>query len=109
MGPRAKHINIKYHHFRQAVAKGMVTIEYIDTHMQLADIGTKSLEPKAFEQLRKLLIGCTKTNVSDILTKMHTGPERKRLANLVMFVPKCLADAKREIKALCVRYDLRPE
>ena len=57
MGPRTKHINIKYHHFRQAVAKGMVTIEYIDTHMQLADIGTKPLEPKAFEHIRKLLIG----------------------------------------------------
>jgi len=51
----------------------------------------------------------TKTNVSDILTKVHTGPERERLANLVMFVPKCLAAVKREIKALCSRYDLRPE
>jgi len=40
---------------------------------------------------------------------MHTGPERERLANLVMFVLKYLADAKREIKALYARYDLRPE
>ena len=57
MRPRTKHINLKYHHFRNAVDKGMVKIEYIDTHVQLADIGTKPLEPKPFEQLRKLLIG----------------------------------------------------
>ena len=57
MRPRTKHINLKYHHFRNAVDRGMVKIEYVDTHVQLADIGTKPLEPKPFEQLRKLLIG----------------------------------------------------
>lgn len=57
MGPRTKHINIKYHHFRNAIEKKMVEIEYVDTHEQLADIGTKPLEPKAFEKLRKMLIG----------------------------------------------------
>ena len=57
MGPRTKHINIKYHHFRDAVEKKTIEIEYVDTKEQLADIGTKPLEPKIFEKLRKLLIG----------------------------------------------------
>jgi hypothetical protein len=29
----------------------------VDTREQLADIGTKPLEPKTFEKLRKMLIG----------------------------------------------------
>jgi len=57
MGPRTKHINIKYHHFRNAIDKKKIEIEYIDTHEQLADIGTKPLEPKSFEKLRNMLIG----------------------------------------------------
>lgn len=55
--PRTKHINIKYHHFRNALEQGLINIEYVDTHEQLADIGTKPLQPKLFEYLRKLLIG----------------------------------------------------
>jgi len=57
MRPRTKHINIKYHHFRNAVEEGEVEIEYIDTQFQLADIGTKSLQPKPFERLRFMLMG----------------------------------------------------
>ena len=55
--PRTKHINIKYHHFKEAVKKGKVKIEKIDTKEQLADIGTKALDPQTFEYLRKILIG----------------------------------------------------
>jgi hypothetical protein len=55
--PRAKHINLKYHHFKYHVTKGKITIAKIDTEKQLADIGTKPLERKPFEFLRKALIG----------------------------------------------------
>ena len=55
--PRTKHINIKYHHFRDAVGKGDIKIEKIDTKDQLADIGTKPLSAKPFKKLRKRLMG----------------------------------------------------
>jgi hypothetical protein len=43
MRPRAKHMNLKYHHFREAVSAGKVTIHAIDTKDQLANIFTKPL------------------------------------------------------------------
>ena len=55
--PRTKHINIKYHHFREHVARGEICIEKIDTKDQLADLGTKPLARKPFEKLRKKLLG----------------------------------------------------
>ena len=55
--PRTKHINIKYQHFRDAVDKGDIKIEKIDTKDQLADIGTKPLSAKPFKKLRKRLMG----------------------------------------------------
>ena len=57
MKPRTKHINLKYHHFKTAVNKGMITLEKVATEEQIADIGTKPLEPKVFEYLRKKLVG----------------------------------------------------
>ena len=35
--PRTKHIAIKYHHFREHVKNGMVSIKAIDTGEQIAD------------------------------------------------------------------------
>ena len=51
----------------------------------------------------------TKTNVADMLTKIHSGPERKRIADMVMYECKLLSELKAEIKAMCVRFFLRPE
>ncbi|MGL5499728.1 MAG: Ty1/Copia family ribonuclease HI, partial [Plesiomonas shigelloides] len=42
MRPQTKHINVKYHHFRAAVAAGRVTIQDISTDNQLADMLTKA-------------------------------------------------------------------
>ena len=58
MRPRTKHINLVYHHFRSRVITrsnpdGDVTIEYIKTEDQLADIFTKPLAAPQFELLRK--------------------------------------------------------
>jgi hypothetical protein len=43
MRPRTRHINVKYHHFREAVAQGRITIEHVSTTNQLADGLTKNL------------------------------------------------------------------
>lgn len=40
---RTKHIDIKYHHIRDSIAKGLIKLKWIDTKNQLADILTKPL------------------------------------------------------------------
>ena len=48
MRPRTKHIALKYHHFRSSVKLGSVSIQYIETHDQIADIFTKALTILSF-------------------------------------------------------------
>jgi hypothetical protein len=55
--PRTKHIAIKYHHFREHVKKGLVSINAIDTKEQIADIFTKGLPTISFKYLRRHLMG----------------------------------------------------
>ena len=55
--PRTKHINIIYHHFRDAVKKGMVEIFAISTDDQMADILTKPLNQNLFVRHRKKMMG----------------------------------------------------
>jgi hypothetical protein len=38
MRPRTKHLNIKYHHFREEVRKGTISIYHTRTEDQIADI-----------------------------------------------------------------------
>jgi hypothetical protein len=57
MRPRTKHISIKYHHFRSHVARGDITIQWIDTKHQLADIFTKPLAAPLFTSLCRSLLG----------------------------------------------------
>ncbi|KAI3500548.1 hypothetical protein L1887_36372 [Cichorium endivia] len=55
---RAKHIDIDYHFVRELVSSGKLQTKYIPTHLQLADIFTKSLPRPLFEQFRaKLRVG----------------------------------------------------
>jgi hypothetical protein len=54
--PRTKHINIKYHHFREAVQHKIIHIKRIDTTQQQADISTKPLQERTFIYLRKLIM-----------------------------------------------------
>jgi hypothetical protein len=49
---RSKHIDTKFHFIRECAEKGDINIEFAGTHEQLADILTKSLGKKAFEELR---------------------------------------------------------
>jgi hypothetical protein len=55
--PRTKHIAIKYHHFREHVDKGIISIHAIDTKEQTADIFTKPIDHSLFEHLRMKLSG----------------------------------------------------
>ena len=48
MHPHTKHINIKYHHFREFIRRGLVLIQSISTNNQLADIFTKPLPRNLF-------------------------------------------------------------
>jgi Reverse transcriptase (RNA-dependent DNA polymerase) len=57
MRPRTKHLNLKYHHFREAVEQGKVTIHQISTLDQQADIFTKPLSAELFTKFRKLIMG----------------------------------------------------
>jgi hypothetical protein len=55
--PHTKHIAIKYHHFREHVKNGLVSILPIDTKDQIADQFTKALQTGVFEFLRYKLSG----------------------------------------------------
>jgi hypothetical protein len=55
--PRAKHINIKYHHFHELIETGKNKMKKKGTLDQQADIFTNSLRTSLFTKLRKLLRG----------------------------------------------------
>ena len=57
MRPRTKHINVKYHHFRAAVAAGEVTVQDISTDDQVADMLTKANPVSVFTKHRQRLMG----------------------------------------------------
>jgi hypothetical protein len=52
---KTKHIDIKYHKIRDAEADGHISITYVSTDDQLADILTKALPRDRFERLRNLI------------------------------------------------------
>ena len=52
---RVKHIDIKYHFLRERVNMGEITLKYINTNDNIADIFTKALEHRRFTRLRNLL------------------------------------------------------
>jgi hypothetical protein len=57
MRPRTEHIDIQYHHFREAVQQKKINISHVSTHEQVADIATRWLPAKQFQYLRKKLCG----------------------------------------------------
>ena len=57
MRPRTKHIALKYHHFREHVRQKLISIHYIDTKFQVADIFTKPLGTDQFNNLKSYLMG----------------------------------------------------
>ena len=55
--PRTKHLNVKYHHFRDYVERGEISIHKIDTSDQLADYLTKPVPLETLEHLRPQVMG----------------------------------------------------
>jgi hypothetical protein len=49
---KTKHIEIRYHFIRDHVANGDISLSYVNTKDQLADIFTKPLDEKRFKELR---------------------------------------------------------
>ncbi len=57
MRPRTKHLNIKYHFFRQFVQQGILIVEYIAGELQIANLLMKALEVVTFQRHRKKIMG----------------------------------------------------
>ena len=55
--PRTKHIALKYHHLQTHTKKKSVSVEYINTKEQVADIFTKAFGDFQFSHLMGKLIG----------------------------------------------------
>ena len=57
MRPRTKHINVKYHHFREHVRKKLIKISHIPSENNCADTCTKPLGQILFEKHRLFVQG----------------------------------------------------
>ena len=55
--PRTKHLSVRLHHFRDYIVRGKITVEYVNTKAQIADLLTKALPAEQFKSLRKKLMG----------------------------------------------------
>lgn len=55
--PRTKHINVKYHHFRDYVSRGEIELHPIGTSFQPADMLTKPVNKDTLTRHRKRLMG----------------------------------------------------
>lgn len=55
-GERTKHVDVKYHFVTEAVERGVVSLKWIPTAQQQADIFTKALAAPVFELLRQQLM-----------------------------------------------------
>ena len=57
---RIKHIQLGYHYIREAVQNKPVTLRYVNTKEQLADIATKILPRVTFERIVAGILTTTK-------------------------------------------------
>ena len=52
---RVQHLDVKWHYLREVVASGHIAIQYIPSHLNVADAFTKALYRKAFQTLHTLM------------------------------------------------------
>jgi hypothetical protein len=64
MRPRTKHINIKYHFFRQYVQDGTLQVQHISGDDQAADILTKPLNYETFTKHHLKNYGLVTTKIT---------------------------------------------
>jgi len=53
---RCKHIDVRHHFVREAVVSGAVSVEWVPTSLQLADVCTKALDQMTFKKLHKKIM-----------------------------------------------------
>jgi hypothetical protein len=70
-------IDIRYHFLRDHEQRGDITIEYVSTHNQLANIFTKPLDEKTFSKLRNELVGKGKASTTSF-SVLYTHCQRGR-------------------------------
>lgn len=63
MHPRSKHIDIQFHFIREQVERGVVSVEYVQSEHNVADVFTKPLGPEKFRSFVPLL-GLTRRSVA---------------------------------------------
>ena len=51
--PRTKHIAIRYHFIREVVAQGLLTLKWVETDLNIADIFTKALDTVKTDRFSK--------------------------------------------------------
>lgn len=73
---RTKHVDVRHHFIREKVLSGEISLEYVPTGNQLADIFTKALGRVAFERIRSQL-GLIKLDVAK--TEKLINCEQQRL------------------------------
>ena len=56
MRPSTKYMNIKYHHFRDHVKKGLISVHQVSTTEQITDIFTQPLQEAIFENIAEALL-----------------------------------------------------
>ena len=57
---RTKHIDIRYHYVREAIQDKVVVVKYCPTDKMMADVSTKFLPKRKFENFREGLGLCVK-------------------------------------------------
>ena len=72
MRPRTKHLCVRLHHFREHVRKKLITIQHIDTELQIADLLTKPQPTALFLKQRRTLM-CWPCDVADTGTVTSCG------------------------------------
>ena len=60
---RTKHIDIRHHFLRNNISKEVITLEYINTGKQIADILTKPLNEQNFTKFKRELGICSLTEI----------------------------------------------
>ena len=76
MTPRSKHIAVKYHWFRSHLQEGEIEVRRIDTKVQKADIFTKGLARREFEDKRSMIMGSW-TRASSLVGASSPSLERE--------------------------------
>ena len=86
----AKHIDIKYHHIRNAIKRGGVKLEYCETTTMLADIMTKGLPGPRHKDLT-VALGYTRVRIKGAyceLTVEVLSSVTKETVNLSKSIPR---------------------